>query len=78
MDNRFASKYNLEQGQLYLGRELMRGKDGMVPERYANVKAPLLLVRQLKENLISKINWEQVVAELALPTINGVLRATFF
>ena len=42
----------------------MRGEDGVVPERFANVKAPLLLVRQLKENLISKISWEQVVAEL--------------
>ena len=40
MDYRFASKVNLEQGQIYLGRELVRGEDGTVPERHAHVKAP--------------------------------------
>ena len=64
MDYRFASKVNLEQDQIYLGRELVRGEDGAAPEKHAYVKAPSLPVRQLKEGAISKINWEQVWAEM--------------
>ena len=64
MEYRFASKHNFELGQLYLGREIMRGEDGVVPDLFANWKAPALLVRQLKAGKVSEIEWEALWAEV--------------
>ena len=64
MEYRFASKHNFELGQLYLGREIMRGEDGVVPDLFANWKAPALLVRQLKIGKVSEIEWEALWAEV--------------
>ena len=79
MEHRFASKHNLEQGQIYMGKMIMRDAKGNIPELYAQWKAPKLLIKQLMEGKVSEMNVEALLAEVmkgkAQPLPNSVVRS---
>ena len=79
LEHRFASKHNLEQGQIYMGRMIMRDDNGSVPKMHAQWKAPKLLIKQLVEGKVSEMNIEALFAEVmrgkSQPLPNSVVRS---
>ena len=59
-----AKKTEYSKLQKYMGRELMRDETGVVPDIHQNLLAPLGLIKLLDAGAFSKINFEQLHAEI--------------
>ena len=65
-NHRMASKTNFRVLQEYLGREIMRNKRGVIPERMSQYVAPIWIVEMLVAGRVSKIHWERLYSEVRM------------